>query len=174
MPRRRLPLFCADIHGRPSSVQRFIQGPSRSVRSTAFRVTEFPAASDGASDDADDDPAAGADRLASYALANEQVLVELQALTPKQRQAIHEVIFKGRTLTDLADETRTSLDALSQRVRGTPRRGGKRHGGISRKAPILYALWMYRHRDWYDMSEVLNAISRAIDSLNTKQPDRPA
>jgi hypothetical protein len=95
--------------------------------------------------------------------------VETANLTPKQRRAVEEVIFKERTLDDAAADEGKSAQALWYRIEGT--RG---HGGIRKKAPVLYALWIFRNRERHDISEVLNAIRRAIDSLDTQSNEQPA
>jgi len=179
MPRRRK--IFADILGRPNEVAWFLQGPSRSRHFTAFHLTEFPAdeaevlsrsatSIGGTSSRHENAP----EDLATWLERHPQVGVELSRLSPKQRQAIDEVLFRGRTITDLANEFGTSLDAIRQRIVGTQRPGGRVHGGLKNKCPILYALWLFRHRERHDIAEVHNAFLRAVDSLHTQPPDQPA
>jgi predicted DNA-binding protein YlxM (UPF0122 family) len=163
MSRRQI---VSDFFGRPQHLSYFRQGPNRTRRFTAFHLTEFP---DETNDcEADDDALAGDDmdeivaRLSTY----RQVLLERARLTDKQRAIAEEVINKGRSLHELAIELDVSVEALRQRIEGT--RG---QGGICKKAPVLYALWLFRNRDRRDISEVLNAIHRAIRSLSAQPVD---
>lgn len=78
-------------------------------------------------------------------------------LTAKQFEAIEQVIVLRRSLRELAAERGGSAEAWRQRIDGT--RG---HGGIKEKAPALYAIWLMRNRGRRDISEVINAIHRAI------------
>jgi hypothetical protein len=157
---RRLPRI-SNSHGNECFPAIHSQGTNRAIVFDAHRLTEYFDVAQAETSA----PAVKGDRQHLMALLEERKQIELEALTAKQRQVIEEVVFKGRTITAIAAETKTAVDALRQRIVGTRRPNGKRHGGISRKAPVLFALWLIRHGDRHDVSEVLDAISRAAECL---------
>jgi hypothetical protein len=170
-PRRPRPLpRVANIHGNECFPTLHWEGTEQYIRFDVRQLTEYF----DASVTEKPNPTIQSDRRRLVELLAERKRIELETLTPKQRQVIEEVVFKGRTITAVATEVNAAVDALRQRIVGTQRPNGKRHGGISRKAPVLFALWMISHSDRHDLSEVLHAISRAAHSLNPQPSHQPA
>jgi hypothetical protein len=168
MPRRYCQVHC-DLFGRPQHAAYFGLGTPVRRRFSPFQFTEFPPdlaphafggfAPSTENEEEEPDVQAVASRLREHpTLASERA-----KLTPKQRRVVDAAIFNNRSLHDFAREEGTTVQALGYRIKG-----------LSQKAPVLYALWVFRNRDRYDISEVLNAIRRAIDSVSAKPPDPSA
>lgn len=88
-------------------------------------------------------------------------------LTDKQYEAAVHTIVKGRSFRDVARELGGSSDKWRQRIEGTTKKG-RTTGGIRKKAPELYAIWIFRNRSKRDIAEVINAIHRAIRHRHTQ------